>query len=188
METLWLLVGRYVDPVFQHSKRHFVGFVRHLVKSGSVGVVEGAVERSIFRCQEGWSSCGSILIMSKFRVRRRTLRTVLRVRPISRTRFIGSGFLDGCKRFFFFFLQCPLFSHPKLVTQENDRTKTFLSRFFDRSCPHNSCNGLFFVQCFFCEDVTEHCTLAGSASFSSLFCRDHCTPLLLGIKTWHGIA
>ena len=32
--------GRYVDPVFQHSRRHRMGFIRGLVKAGSVGFVE----------------------------------------------------------------------------------------------------------------------------------------------------
>ena len=36
--------GRYVDPVFQHSWRHCVGFIRDLVKDGSVGFVETAAE------------------------------------------------------------------------------------------------------------------------------------------------
>ena len=31
METRLGPAGRYVDPVFQHSQRHFVGFVRDLV-------------------------------------------------------------------------------------------------------------------------------------------------------------
>ena len=42
---MWLrLAGRYVDPVFQHSQRHFVGLVRDLVTAGSVDFVEDAVE------------------------------------------------------------------------------------------------------------------------------------------------
>ena len=44
METRLGPAGRYVDPVFQHSWRHDVGFVRDLVKVGSVGFVEDAVE------------------------------------------------------------------------------------------------------------------------------------------------
>ena len=35
---------RHVDPVFQYSRRHCVGFIRDLVKAGSVGFVETAVE------------------------------------------------------------------------------------------------------------------------------------------------
>ena len=41
METRLRPAGRYVDPVFQHSRRHYVGFVRDLVKAGSVEFVEG---------------------------------------------------------------------------------------------------------------------------------------------------
>ena len=37
METRLEPAGRYVDPVFQHSRRHYVGFVRNL---------------AFFRCQE----------------------------------------------------------------------------------------------------------------------------------------
>ena len=36
--------SRCVAPAFQQSRRHQVGFVRDLVKAGSVGFVEGAVE------------------------------------------------------------------------------------------------------------------------------------------------
>ena len=44
IETRLGLAGRHVDPVFQHSRRHYVGFVRDLVEAASVGFVEGAVE------------------------------------------------------------------------------------------------------------------------------------------------
>ena len=44
METWLGLAGRNVDPVFQHSWRHCVGFIRDLVKAGSVGFVGTAVE------------------------------------------------------------------------------------------------------------------------------------------------
>ena len=44
METRLGPTGRYVDPVFQDSRRHFAGFVRDLVKAGSVRFVEAAVE------------------------------------------------------------------------------------------------------------------------------------------------
>ena len=44
METRLAPAARYVDPVFQHSQRRFVGFVRELVKAGSIGFVETAVE------------------------------------------------------------------------------------------------------------------------------------------------
>ena len=44
VETLLRPAGRYVDPVFQHSPRHNVRFVRHLSKAISVRFVEDAVE------------------------------------------------------------------------------------------------------------------------------------------------
>ena len=44
MEARLGLAGRYVDPVHQHSRRLCVGIVRDLVKGGSVGFVEAAVE------------------------------------------------------------------------------------------------------------------------------------------------
>ena len=44
METRLGPAGRYVDPVFQQSLRHDVGFVSDLVKVGSVSFVEDAVE------------------------------------------------------------------------------------------------------------------------------------------------
>ena len=49
---MWLLIsklrlgpaGRFVCPIFQHKRRHHVGFVRDLVKVGSVDSVEDVVE------------------------------------------------------------------------------------------------------------------------------------------------
>ena len=36
METRLGPAGRHVDPVFQHSRRHYVGFVRDMAKAGYV--------------------------------------------------------------------------------------------------------------------------------------------------------
>ena len=38
---------------------------------------------------------------------------------------------------------------------------------------------------FFCQDATDHCTLAGSADSPRFACRDHSIPPLLGSK--HGL-
>ena len=38
------LLLKPVDPVFQHSRRHYVGFVGDLVKAGSVDFLEDAAE------------------------------------------------------------------------------------------------------------------------------------------------
>ena len=34
MDTRLGPAGRYVDPVFKHSRRHYVGFVRDLFEAG----------------------------------------------------------------------------------------------------------------------------------------------------------
>ena len=47
MDTQLGAACRYVDPVFQHGGRHDVGFVCDLVKAGSVGFVEDAVEHVV---------------------------------------------------------------------------------------------------------------------------------------------
>ena len=44
--------GRYVDAVFQHTRRHFEGFLRDSKKAGSVGFVVTAVEKSLFRSKK----------------------------------------------------------------------------------------------------------------------------------------
>ena len=50
METRLGPPGRCDDAVFQHSRCHFVGFIRDLVKAGSVGCVETAVEHVCLFC------------------------------------------------------------------------------------------------------------------------------------------
>ena len=44
MEARLGSASRNVDPVFQHSRLHHVGFIRDLEKAGSVGFVETATE------------------------------------------------------------------------------------------------------------------------------------------------
>ena len=46
-------------------------------------------------------------------------------------------------------------------------------------------NGLSWAK-FFCQDVTDHCTLAGSADSSSFICQDHCVPPVAWWRTWLG--
>ena len=43
MEARLGLACRYVDPVFQHCRRHYKGFICDVEKAGSVGFVETAV-------------------------------------------------------------------------------------------------------------------------------------------------
>ena len=44
VETRLGPAARCVDPVFQHSQRHYVGFVCDVVQAGSIVYVEDAVE------------------------------------------------------------------------------------------------------------------------------------------------
>ena len=69
------VVRRY--SVFQHSRRHNVGFIRDLVKAGSVGFVETAAEHvGLFFVAKEAGAQSSLLrdsAMSNFRERLRTL-------------------------------------------------------------------------------------------------------------------
>ena len=108
--------------------------------------------------------------MWNFRERLRTLRTGLSVRPISRLRFIRCAFLDGC-RLFFCTARCSRIrschagkaidfkrlAHDSLIYPVSDSTPIFLWAMF------------------FCQEVTEHCALAGSAD----------SPLFIGVTTPH---
>ena len=58
------------------------------------------------------------------------------------------------------------------------------SVFFAMPAVLASSNGFFHERCFSVQDVTDHCTLAGSADSPLFVCRDCSTPLLLGSK--HG--
>ena len=44
IETRLGPAGRFVDPIYQHSRRHHVGLIRDLEKAGSIGFFETAVE------------------------------------------------------------------------------------------------------------------------------------------------
>ena len=123
----------------QDSRRHYVGSIRDLVKAGCVGFVATAVGHAGFFCQEGcvqrfivdarasnrlflnpsiWTVAhrGGTLPCRISRNASGLSELVLWVRPTSRTRFTRCAFRVGCKRFFV--CTVPLFSHPKLTTQE----------------------------------------------------------------------
>ena len=63
--------------------------------------------------------------------------------------------------------------------------KTSCSRVPDLSCLSTTPPMDFSLAMFFCQDVTDHCTLARSADSPLCVCRDHSTPPLLGSK--HGM-
>ena len=199
-------VGRQVDPVFQHCKRHYVGFVRDLVSAGSIEFVEDTVEhvglfsgakragaqRLIVKARASnrhfsetsiWAIAHRrrTFVMSNSRRRLWTLRTGLSVRLILTTRSIRCSSLDGCRHF----LPCPLFSHLEFVTQEKrsiDRRRLALDSLI-YPVPTTLPLGFSWVMCF-CQDVTDKCTLAGSADSPLFVGRDHSAPPLLGSK--HG--
>ena len=56
------------------------------------------------------------------------------------------------------------------------------SRLPDLSCPFKQFRWGFSWAMFFCQDVTDHWTLSGSADYPLFVCRDHSTPPLLGCK------
>ena len=170
METWLGPASRCVDPVFQHSQRHNVGFVPDLVEVGSVEFVEDAVEhvalffvakkagaqrfiidarasnRLFFEISIWTVACRrGTLSCRKFTERLRKLRTGLSVQPISRTRFIRCGVLYDYRRF----LPCLLFSHPKLATQEKTvDQKRLAPGLFDISCSYNASDGFFLGDAF----------------------------------------
>ena len=75
------------------------------------------------------------------------------------------------------FLHFPLFSHPKLVTLKERSTKNVV--------PPDTLPMVFSWAMFFCQHVTDRCTLAGSEHSPLFVCRDHSVPPLLGSK--HGM-
>ena len=117
-----------------------MGFVCDLMKAGSVGVVETAVEHVGLFSVARKAGAQRFIIDARasnrhllsppsgplltreglFHVEFHGALEGLWVRPMSRTHFIKCAFLDGSRRF----LNFPLFSHPKLVTLEKLSTKT----------------------------------------------------------------
>ena len=195
--------GRHVGPVFQHSRRHYVGFARDLlVKAGSVGFVEDAVGQvglffsmprrlvlrgslmmrvpatDIFRdLRLDRCSQGNEFAMSNFRRRLKTPKTGLSVRPTSRTRSIRCGFWGGCMRF----SHCPLFSHPKLGAHNKRSIEPVLLLILRYILSLRHFQWVLLWRClFFCKGVTDHRTLARSADSPLIVCREHSTPPLLG--------
>ena len=116
--------------------------------------------------------------MSNIRERLRMFETGLWVRPMLRMPFIRCVFRDGCKRF----LHCPLSLHLELVARSTKKRLASHSLIYPVPTTLPMC---FSWAMFFCQDVTDHCTLAGSADSPLFICRDHSTPPLLGSK--HGM-
>ena len=119
--------------------------------------------------------------MLNFGERLKTLRTGLSLQPISRTCPMRRAFWDGCKRFFALLavLASTLDTRAKTISQ---RRLFPVSLIYPVLATLSVC---FSWVMFSCQDVTDHCTLAGSADSPFFVCRDHSTPPLLGSK--HGM-
>ena len=95
--------------------------------------------------------------------------------------FIGCGFLGGRRRS----SHCPLLSDRKLGIQERRLIEDVLFAILWKDpVPSTLPVGLSWTM-FFCQAVTDHCTLAGSSDSSLFVCRDHSASPLLGSK--HGM-
>ena len=90
-----------------------------------------------------------------------------------RERVPSDSFRVGCRPF----LHCPLFLHPELVTREKTIDQTRLAP-DSLMYPVPTQPMGFSRAMFFCQDVADHCTLAGSANSPLFVCGDHSTPLL----------
>ena len=193
METQLGPPGRCDDAVFQHSWCHFVGFIRDLVKAGSVGCVETAVEHVCLFCVDKKAGAQRFIIDTRASNR-------LLLSPPSRPLLTGEGLchvelqgalrttitglwvsadikntfhqmrIPGRLQAFFCTACCPRIR--SWLHGNNDRGTTICSLLL--GLPY----GFSWVM-FLCQDVTDHCTLAGSAD-SPLFCCDQSTPPLLG--------
>ena len=181
-------------------------FVRELVKAGSVGFVEDAVEHvGLFFFVA--KKAGAQRFIVNVRASNRHF-----LRPPSGPLFTGEGLWhvefqgapeDALNWFVgsadinnaFHQMRFPgllqaFFALPAVLasevgnTERNDRTATFCSRFFEKSCPYNTSDRFSWAM-FFCQDVTDHCTVEGSADSLPFVCRDNSTPPLLGSK--HGL-
>ena len=107
LETLLGPASRYVDPVFQHNQRHYVGFVRDLVKAGSVGFVDDVQHVGLFFVAK---KGGAQRFVVDARASNRHI-----VRPPSGPLLTGEGL---CHVEYQGAPTRPLFSHSKLGTQE----------------------------------------------------------------------
>ena len=67
-------------------------------------------------------------------------------------------------------MHCPLFSHPKLASRETVEQKRLAPEALIYRVPTTLPMG-FSSAMFFCQDVTDHCTLAGSAESPLFVCR-----------------
>ena len=185
MDTQLSPAGRHDDPFFLRSRRHDVGFIRDLVKVGSVGFVEMAVEhvglffvakkagaqrfivdacasnRHFVRPPDGPLTGEKNFAMSNFREHLRTLIIW----------FVGSDDIKNA----FHQMDIPgklqtFFELPSVVASEVCYTGNTVNQ--KRLAPDSLKNPVpttlpmgFSWALFFCPDVTDHWTLSGSADY-----------------------
>ena len=141
------LVSRFVDPGFQHRRRHYVGFVRDMVKAGSVWFVETAVEHVglLFVAKEAAAQRFIIDVCASNRhFSRPPSGLVIAGEGVCLVEFQGA--LEDAQGWFVgsadiknafssdahswlaagIFLHCPLLWHPKLAAQEERSTRNVL--------------------------------------------------------------
>ena len=145
METRLGLAARCVDPAFQHSRPHCVGFVREQAETGSVGFVENAVEH-VFRWQKARTHQPIMVRASNRHFMRLPSGPLLTSEGLCHVEFQGTpedaqnwfvGSADTKNAFHQMripgrlkaFLNCPPFSHSKLVHKKIDQTETSCFRF-----------------------------------------------------------
>ena len=194
MDTRLGPVGRYFDPVFQHSRRNHRSFVRDLVEAGSVGFVEAAV-----------THVGLFLVAKKAGAQRFIIDARASnphfLRPQSgplltreglchvefqgapgdaQNWFVGSADIKNALSSNALSWMVPsVFCAPRcprvrsLVPLEKRVNRKRLapdSLIFHVPTTHPMG---FSWAVFFCQDVTDHCTLAGSADSPLFVCRDN---------------
>ena len=117
-------------------------------------------------------------VMPNFRERLRTLGTGLWDRSLLRRRFIRCVFRDDCRPFFA--LSAVLASEVAYARKTIDGRRLAPDSWIypvPAAHPIGFCWAMFF-----CQNVTDHCTLTGSADSPLFICRDHSAPALLGGK------
>ena len=183
--------GRCVDPVFQHSRRHHVGFIRDLVKAGSVGIVETAVEHAgLFFVAK---TAGAQRLIIDARVSNRHF-----LNPPSGPLLTGEGLChvefqgapEDAQNWFVGSADVKNALHQMRILGWSESffpLRAVLASevgYTGRAVDQKHLVGLSWTM-FFCQDVTEHCTLPGSADAPLFVCDDHSAPPLLGRQ--HGM-
>ena len=134
IETWFGLAGRYVDPTVQHSRRQYVGFIRDLVKAGSVWFVKMLLSTLVFFFVAKKAGAQRSIIdarASNLHFFETSIRPLLTGEGLCHVEFQGTtenaeNWSDIKNPFYQMripswlrlFLHCPLFLQPKMFAQE----------------------------------------------------------------------